>query len=100
MKFPLALAVILSSAGLASAGDFTLHSFKKLTLTDQFWAEGASLGDFNHDGVNDVVSGPFWYEGPDFKKRYEYSPATHTFKRKKADGTEETIPGVRRAFGS
>ena len=47
-----------------------VHSFKKIQATDQFWAEGADIGDFNHDGIMDVESGCFWYEGPDFKKRH------------------------------
>jgi hypothetical protein len=82
----------------ASAKD-RVHSFKKLRLTDQFWAEGASFGDFNHDGKIDVVSGPFWYEAPDFKKRHEIYPATASFKRTKGDGSEETIPGYEGALG-
>lgn len=99
MKLPLALAVILSGASLASASDYVLHSFKKITLTDQFWSEGASFGDFNQDGKNDIVSGPYWYEAPDFTKKHEYYPATKTFKRKKTDGTEETIPGFEGLLG-
>jgi len=47
----------------------------------------------------DVVAGPFWYEGPDFKKRHEFYPANTTFKRKKSDGTEETLPGYEGALG-
>ena len=47
----------------------------------------------------DVVSGPFWYEGPDFKKRHEIYPANASFKRKKADGMEQTIPGFEGALG-
>ena len=76
-----------------------LHSFKKVQATDQFWAEGADIGDFNHDGKMDVVSGPFWYEGPDFKKRHEFWPANASFKKKKSDGTEETVPGFEGALG-
>ena len=49
-------------------------TFKKLRLSDKFYAEGAYYGDFNRDGKLDVVAGPFWYEGPDFKKRHEYRP--------------------------
>src|SRR5690349_513500 len=90
--------LVASVPGLASAKDL-LHTFKKVQLTDQFWAEGADLGDFNHDGKIDVVSGPFWYEGPDFKKRHEFWPANANFKRKKSDGTEETIPGFEGALG-
>jgi len=76
-----------------------VHTFKKIQATDQFWAEGADIGDFNHDGKMDVVSGPFWYEGPDFKKRHEIWPANASFKRKRADGSEETIPGFEGALG-
>src|SRR6516225_6146096 len=74
-------------------------SFKKLQLTDQFWAEGANVGDFNHDGKVDIVSGPFWYEGPKFKKRHEIWPTNASFKRKKSDGTEESVPGFEGALG-
>ncbi len=94
------LAAALLAAAPAFAGDKGLvHTFKKVVLTDQFWAEGADIGDFNRDGHMDVVSGPFWYEGPDFKKRHEFAPATATFKHKKSDGTEETIPGYEGARG-
>lgn len=48
----------------------------------------------------DVVSGPFWYEGSDFKKRHEYYPATEIFIRQQADGTETTIPGFEGALGT
>jgi HEAT repeat protein len=50
-------------------------AFKKLRLSDEFYAEGAYYGDFNHDGQTDIVAGPFWFEGPDFQKRHEYRPA-------------------------
>ena len=65
------LAAVVSAPFLAGAADeLTLHTFKKVQLSDQFWSEGANLGDFNKDGKLDVVSGPFWWEGPDFKKRH------------------------------
>lgn len=76
-----------------------LHTFKKVQATDLFWAEGADIGDFNHDGKMDAVAGPFWYEGPDFKTRHEIYPATASFKHKNGDGTEETIPGFEGALG-
>ena len=66
------LAAILGFAAPAYAGTTELlHTFKKVRMTDQFWAEGAAIGDFNRDGKMDVVSGAYWYEGPDFKKRRE-----------------------------
>jgi hypothetical protein len=90
---------LLLTVVIAGAKDYAVHSFKKIQLNAAFWAEGANFGDFNRDGKMDVVSGPYWYEGPDFKKRHEIYPATTTFKRKKADGTEEVLPGFEGAMG-
>jgi hypothetical protein len=96
----LLLAAIFFSTVSGFAGTTELlHSFKKVRVTDQFWAEGAAIGDFNHDGKLDVVSGAYWYEGPDFKKRHEIYPANASFKRKKADGMEQTMPGFEGALG-
>ena len=94
------LAAILLSFAPAFAGTSEfLHSFTKVRATDQFWAEGAAIGDFNHDGKMDIASGAYWYEGPDFKKRHEIYPADATFKRQKADGMEQTVPGFEGALG-
>ena len=45
--------------------------FKKQMLTDQYYSEGANIADFNNDGKVDIVSGPYWYEAPDYKKKHE-----------------------------
>ena len=101
MKSLLLLTSTLAIAATSHAADsYVTHTFKKLQLDDHFWSEGASFGDFNHDGKMDIVSGPYWYEGPDFKVRHEYYPATQTFKRLAADGKEETIPGFEGALGT
>jgi hypothetical protein len=97
MSRVLLLTLALSLA--SSLGHAKNVTFKKIQATDQFWAEGADIADFNRDGKMDVVSGPFWYEGPDFKKRHEIWPANASFKRKKADGTEEVVPGFEGALG-
>ena len=99
-KLALLFAGLVSTAVVARAADYTVHSFKRVQLTDQFWSEGADCGDFNHDGKKDVASGPFWWEGPDFKVRHEYRPATKTSKIKKADGSETTVPGYKGALGN
>ncbi|MEX0646388.1 MAG: VCBS repeat-containing protein [Balneolaceae bacterium] len=52
-----------------SQEDYVIHSFEKIQLSSTFYAEGAGIGDLNQDGHPDVISGPFWYEGPDFKNR-------------------------------
>ncbi len=98
-RLPLILIAISMGTILAKAQDRAVHTFQKIKLTDKFWAEGANYGDFNHDGQNDVVAGPYWYEGPDFKQRHEYSPATETFLLKHGDGTEEKVPGFEGALG-
>jgi hypothetical protein len=65
----LALAIAATSAAhVASAQE---PGWRKVKLTDKFYAEGMAAGDFNQDGKMDVVYGPYWWEGPDFKVRHE-----------------------------
>lgn len=99
MKALLASVTLLSAFGLSSAKDFQIHQFKKTKLDIHFWSEGANFGDFNQDGKMDIVSGPYWYEGPDFNSRHEYYPATRTFELKEADGSVKQIPGFEGALG-
>src|SRR5262245_4428878 len=69
----LAPAFLLSLAlpVLATAGG-TVAKYRKLTLSDQFFSEGAAFGDLNKDGHLDAVSGPYWWEGPEFKTRHQF----------------------------
>jgi hypothetical protein len=85
--------------GPTQAAQPHLVRFQKLLLTDKFWSEGAHFADFNRDGWMDVASGPYWYAGPDFKKRNQYRAATATFKRT-VDEREETIEGFQGALGT
>ncbi len=64
------LAMLLSAP--AAFADKELHTWKKIQITDKFFSEGATFGDFNKDGNVDIASGPFWYEGPDFKKSHQF----------------------------
>src|SRR5439155_27374199 len=69
--------VILAAVLLAhaQAGKQVSISFEKHQLSSEFFSEGANAGDFNRDGKIDIVSGPYWYEGPAFAVRHEiYSP--------------------------
>ena len=52
-----------------------LHSFRQLVLSEEFYSEGACLADIDGDGHNDIVSGPYWYAGPDFRSRHAYAMA-------------------------
>ncbi|MCA9055936.1 MAG: VCBS repeat-containing protein, partial [Planctomycetaceae bacterium] len=58
--------------GTAAADDHSLVAWQTRQLSDLFFSEGADCGDFNGDGHMDVVSGPFWYAGPDFAKSHAY----------------------------
>jgi len=49
-------------------------SFKKLTLLNKYISEGASIGDMDGDGNQDIVAGVLWWKGPDFKEAFSYSP--------------------------
>jgi len=44
-------------------------SFRKVLIADERY-ESAGVFDVNRDGVPDIVSGAWWYEGPDFKVRH------------------------------
>jgi FG-GAP-like repeat len=91
------IALALSTTPLASREE--LYTFTHLQLSDQFWSEGANAGDLNNDGVKDIVSGPYWWEGPRFTKRHEYYPATTTFQLKLGPMTTVTVPGFEGTLG-
>jgi len=67
------LALALASTVLAQQAP--APTFERRVLDDVFFGEGAAFGDLDGDGANDVVSGPYWYAGPDFVERFElYEP--------------------------
>ncbi|BBI31184.1 FG-GAP repeat domain-containing protein [Cohnella abietis] len=45
-------------------------SFKKRKISDEPY-EACSVFDVNNDGTLDIVSGAYWYEGPDFVRRHK-----------------------------
>lgn len=77
-----------------------LHTFERIQLSDQFWSEGATFGDLNNDGINDIVAGPWWWEGPDFSTRHAYYPASTTFQLKVGPMTTVAVPGFEGALGT
>jgi hypothetical protein len=51
------------------------REFRKVALDAAFTCEGCGVGDLNRDGRPDVVAGPWWWAGPDFKEKREiYAP--------------------------
>ena len=49
----------------ADAEDTNVH-FKKTQIDPRFRAEGVAVGDFNHDGKQDIAAGFVWYEAPNW----------------------------------
>src|SRR5262249_34454069 len=41
-------------------------NFRLQKIDDFYFSWGAASGDFNHDGMTDVVAGPYYYLGPDY----------------------------------
>src|SRR5688572_32241137 len=71
----LRVGLCLSAFAISVSAADSIPHYRKLQLSDQFLCEGSTFGDFNRDGKMDVVAGPYWYEGPDFKKRHEFYTA-------------------------
>jgi hypothetical protein len=47
--------------------------WKRVWISDETY-ESAGVFDVNGDGVLDIVSGGFWYQGPDFRKKHTVGP--------------------------
>ncbi|MEW4562566.1 VCBS repeat-containing protein [Bremerella sp. JC770] len=63
---------LLLGLGSLSAEDLQSTNFEKIRLTEEYYAEGASVGDFNQDGKTDIVCGPHWFAGPDFQAKHTF----------------------------
>ena len=72
--FSLFLFVPTSLISQVSAPPSTDVSFEKIVLFDNYISEGASIGDIDGDGNQDIVAGVLWWKGPDFKNRYAFAP--------------------------
>lgn len=77
------------------AEDYVLHKWEKHHLTNYFWAEGATIADFDKDGHGDVAYGPYIFAGPDFKRKRTIYPDTASFELKKGPLKKEKIPGFK-----
>ncbi len=50
-------------------------NFRMQRISDFYYGWCAAAADINHDGVLDVISGPFYYLGPDYTERHEFTAA-------------------------
>ncbi len=61
--------------GSAQSPERSVDSFQRHQLTDVYYSEGVAQGDINGGGHADIVYGPYWFAGPDWKQRHEIFPA-------------------------
>ena len=66
------LIVAFSLMNYSAAAENSVE-FEKVLLSEEFNSEGADFADIDGDGQQDIVSGPYWYAGPDFKQRHRYA---------------------------
>lgn len=53
----------------------TSSHFREQRLNDFLYSWGAAAGDINHDGTPDVIAGPFYFLGPHYTERHEFTAA-------------------------
>jgi hypothetical protein len=47
-----------------------MHEFERVQLTGLYYSEGVNAADVDNDGHMDVIYGPFWFAGPEFKTKH------------------------------
>src|SRR5262245_21499044 len=63
------VASLLLALPAAAQNSASAISFKRSVLDTVFRSEGVAVGDFNHDGKQDIAAGTVWYAAPDWKMR-------------------------------
>ncbi|NWK55292.1 VCBS repeat-containing protein [Verrucomicrobiaceae bacterium N1E253] len=71
------LSLLAPAHGTPKFPPLTEVKFTKLTLLDKYVSEGAAIGDLNADGHMDIIAGPLWWQGPEFKQSHAYAPVIY-----------------------
>lgn len=62
--------------------EYVSPNYREQRISDYSYAWSAAVADINHDGIKDIVAGPYYYLGPDYTVRHEiyrsqtFSPGT------------------------
>lgn len=64
------ISILLLTAQLLAGEEASMLKFEKERIGDVTY-EAASVFDVNNDGVLDIVSGEYWFQGPDFKTKHK-----------------------------
>ncbi|RMF37513.1 MAG: VCBS repeat-containing protein, partial [Planctomycetota bacterium] len=65
---------VLAQAQAPAPASAERIEFHRIQLTDTYYSEGIAVGDINGDGHQDVVYGPHWYAGPEFRQATSIYP--------------------------
>lgn len=95
VTIPLLLATGAVAAMISTKPPALTDKWETKQLSHFFWSEAAAAADVNGDGQTDVLSGPYWYEGPEFQKSHAIYPASQTFESK-----GKTLAGFEGALGT
>lgn len=73
--FYIYLAIACLATSSATSVSFAQEiGFERIQLSDAFYSEGGTYGDYNRDGHGDVAVGPWIYLGPDFSNKSQFYP--------------------------
>ncbi|MEY4940282.1 MAG: hypothetical protein RIQ93_2017 [Verrucomicrobiota bacterium] len=84
--------LVVAALALVSPGRSRDVAFQKLRLTPEYWCDGINVADINRDGHLDIIAGPFWYAGPDFKVAHTFYEPTPQSLEEKPSNSMFTFP--------